>query len=226
MDAVLTDPGGAASPQHRVAQREAALGLYEQALVLRGEPQPEWSARIVALKKQVSADYYNTGMKLMRTDMNGAVKAFEASVKFDPQNANAQQRLSEATAARDKDKDSHPAPREMSGLFPIPHHGPDEAPPKPERAEPTVGPETEFSGALLKAIREARGIDLADIAQRSKIGISHLRAIEDERWELMPATVYLRGFVVEYARTLKLDVSRVTRSFLDRYHRARPAREA
>ena len=70
------------------------------------------------------------------------------------------------------------------------------------------------------------GIDLADIAQRSKIGISHLRAIEDERWELMPATVYLRGFVVEYARTLKLDVSRVTRSFLDRYHRARPAREA
>lgn len=83
-------------------QREAALGLYEQALVLRGEPQPEWSAKVAALKKQVSADYYNAGMKLMRTDMNGAVKAFETSVKFDPQNANAQQRLHEATAARDK----------------------------------------------------------------------------------------------------------------------------
>jgi tetratricopeptide (TPR) repeat protein len=83
-------------------QREAALGLYEQALVLRAEPQPEWSAKVAALKKQVSADYYGSGMKLMRTDLNGAVKAFEASVKLDPQNANAQRGLREATAARDK----------------------------------------------------------------------------------------------------------------------------
>ncbi len=83
-------------------QREAALGLYEQALALRGEPQPEWSAKIAALRKQVSADYYSAGMKLMRTDINGAVKAFETAVKLDPQNANAQQRLSEASAARDK----------------------------------------------------------------------------------------------------------------------------
>lgn len=83
-------------------QREAALGLYEQALLLRGEPQAEWSAKVAALKKQVSADYYASGMKLMRTDLNGAVKAFEASVKLDPQNANAQRGLRDATAARDK----------------------------------------------------------------------------------------------------------------------------
>ena len=44
-------------------QREAALGLYEQALSLRGEPQPEWSARVAALRKSVAADYYNEGVK-------------------------------------------------------------------------------------------------------------------------------------------------------------------
>lgn len=83
-------------------QREAALGLYEQALSLRGEPQPEWSARVAALRKSVAADYYNEGVKAMRTDLNGAVRSLETAVKLDPQNANAANRLREAKAARDK----------------------------------------------------------------------------------------------------------------------------
>ena len=83
-------------------QREAALNLYEQALSLRGEPQPEWSARVAALRKSVAADYYNQGVKAMRTDLNGAVRSFETAVKLDPQNANAANRLREAKAARDK----------------------------------------------------------------------------------------------------------------------------
>ena len=83
-------------------QRELALGLYEQALALRGEPMAEWTAKIAALKKAVGGDYYNDGVKLMRTDLNGAIKAFETSVRYDPQNANAQARLREAKAARDK----------------------------------------------------------------------------------------------------------------------------
>lgn len=84
------------------SQRESALYLYEQALVLRGEPQADWSARIAALKKAVGNDYYSSGVKLMRTDLSGAIKAFETSVKYDPQNANAQTRLRDAKAARDK----------------------------------------------------------------------------------------------------------------------------
>jgi flagellar biosynthesis protein FlhG len=88
--------------------------------------------------------------------------------------------------------------------------------------EPEITPSTEFSGQLLRAVREARGIDLSDVAQRTKISISHLRAIEDERWDLMPATVYLRGFLVEYARTLRLDPTRVSRTFLDRLQTQKP----
>ena len=38
----------------------------------------------------------------MRTDLNGAIKALESSVRYDPQNANAQNRLRDAKAARDK----------------------------------------------------------------------------------------------------------------------------
>ena len=83
-------------------QREQALALYEQALVLRGEPMAEWTAKIASLKKAVGGDYYNDGVKLMRTDLNGAIKAFETSVKYDPLNANAQSRLRDAKAAQSK----------------------------------------------------------------------------------------------------------------------------
>jgi flagellar biosynthesis protein FlhG len=89
----------------------------------------------------------------------------------------------------------------------------------PAPPEPQILPETEFTGDLLKRVREARGIELLEISQRTKVGLGHLRAIEEERWEAMPATVYLRGFLVEYARFLRLDVPQVTRTFLSRYSR-------
>ncbi len=92
---------------------------------------------------------------------------------------------------------------------------------KPLPPEPAVGPETAFTGPLLKQIREARGIDIHAIAQRTKVGVSHLRAIEDEHWANLPAAVYVRGFLTEYARYLRLDAARVTQGFLARMHAAR-----
>jgi flagellar biosynthesis protein FlhG len=90
----------------------------------------------------------------------------------------------------------------------------------PSENEPELGPESEYSGGLLRQIREARAIELADIAQRTRIGVGHLRAIEGEEYGRMPAQVYLRGFLVEYARCLGLDVARVVDTYLARYRRA------
>jgi flagellar biosynthesis protein FlhG len=101
----------------------------------------------------------------------------------------------------------------------------EETPLRVELPQPEVTPDTEFGGDLLRRIREARGIDLMEISQRTKVGIGHLRAIEEERWTTMPALVYLRGFLVEYARFLRLDVTQVTRTFLARYHKAREKEE-
>jgi len=75
----------------------------------------------------------------------------------------------------------------------------------------------------LKTLREARGIDLADISQRTKVSVHHLRSIEEETWSAMPAQVYLRGFLVEVARFLRLDVQHVTRSYLARYAKGKAA---
>jgi flagellar biosynthesis protein FlhG len=98
----------------------------------------------------------------------------------------------------------------------------DETPhPRPEVPEPPIAPDTEFTGELFRKVREARGIDLVDISQRTKVGIGHLRSIEDEAWSAMPALVYLRGFLVAYARFLRFDVNQVTRTYLARYQRSR-----
>ncbi|NUP13846.1 MAG: P-loop NTPase [Polyangiaceae bacterium] len=76
--------------------------------------------------------------------------------------------------------------------------------------------ETEFSGALLKKVREAQGVELIDIAQRTKISTLHLGAIEDERAQDLPAMVYVQGFVQEVAKFLKLDTTQVTRTYMRR----------
>jgi flagellar biosynthesis protein FlhG len=86
---------------------------------------------------------------------------------------------------------------------------------------PDISPVTEFSGALLRQIREAVGVELREIAERSKIGMAYLSALEGEVFAKLPATVYVRGFLAEYARALGLDGERVKQTYLARYRAAR-----
>ena len=82
---------------------------------------------------------------------------------------------------------------------------------------PELDPETEFTGPLMQQIREARGLDLREISEKTKIGMTYLSSIEGEIWEKLPAMVYVRGFLVEYARMLRLDVERVLATYLPRF---------
>jgi flagellar biosynthesis protein FlhG len=88
---------------------------------------------------------------------------------------------------------------------------------------PELSPQTEFTGALLRQVREALGVELREIAERSKIGMGYLQAIEGELFGKLPAPVYVRGFLVEYGRALGLDVERVKQTYLARYKAARPS---
>jgi flagellar biosynthesis protein FlhG len=77
--------------------------------------------------------------------------------------------------------------------------------------------ETEFTGDLLRKVRESQGAELEDIANRTKISLNHLRAIEVEGFEDLPAPVYVRGFVQEVAKYLRLDPTQVSKTYLKRY---------
>lgn len=87
---------------------------------------------------------------------------------------------------------------------------------------PELTPQTEFSGPLLRQIREAVGVELREIAERSKIGMAYLHALEGDLFGKLPAAVYVRGFLAEYARALGLDAERVKQTYLARYKAARP----
>ncbi len=76
--------------------------------------------------------------------------------------------------------------------------------------------ETQFSGALLRKVRESQGIELGDIAQRTKISVTHLAAIESESAGDLPAAVYVSGFVQTVAKFLKLDPTLVAKTYMRR----------
>ncbi|GAC1538146.1 MAG: hypothetical protein NVS3B10_29460 [Polyangiales bacterium] len=79
-----------------------------------------------------------------------------------------------------------------------------------------LGPDTEFSGALHRRVRESRGIDLREIATRTKVSHQHLAALEEEAFDQLPPLVYVRGFLVEVAKFLRLDPQQVARTYLRR----------
>ncbi len=70
----------------------------------------------------------------------------------------------------------------------------------PAGAAREIGPDTEFSGALLRKVRESQGVELRRHRARTKIARAHLQAIEDEEFEDLPALVYMRGFLGELAK--------------------------
>jgi helix-turn-helix protein len=60
-------------------------------------------------------------------------------------------------------------------------------------------------GQALRVARTERGIELSEVERVTKIRIKFLRAMEEDRWEALPAPAYARGFLSTYARFLGLD---------------------
>lgn len=79
-----------------------------------------------------------------------------------------------------------------------------------------INAETQFTGALLRKVRESQGVELSDIAQRLKISGAHLAAIETEDPVALPAAVYVQGFVQQVAKMLKLDPAQVAKTYMRR----------
>jgi cytoskeletal protein RodZ len=73
-----------------------------------------------------------------------------------------------------------------------------------------------WTGEALRRVREARGITVQQIAERTKVTRHHVENIEAERYGALPAPVYLRGILLSLARELRLDGQKVARAYLDR----------
>src|ERR671930_226343 len=61
-------------------------------------------------------------------------------------------------------------------------------------------------GEQLRGAREAQGLTVYQVAEITKIRTDHVRALEEGKYDVFAAPVYVRGFVRTYATLLKLDV--------------------
>ncbi len=68
------------------------------------------------------------------------------------------------------------------------------------------------AGMMLRIAREAQGLTLADIAQRTRIPLRHLESVEDSTFQALPSSTYAMGFGRSYARAIGADETEIARA--------------
>lgn len=79
----------------------------------------------------------------------------------------------------------------------------------------------EFDGKFLKEIREYKNVTLEKMAEVTRIMKTYLIYIENDEHAKLPATAYIRGFIFQYAKHLKLNTDTVANSYVQRVKQAR-----
>ena len=87
---------------------------------------------------------------------------------------------------------------------------------KDPKFEQEIEKTTEFSGEFLKQIREYRQVDISRMSDMTKVSKTYIGCLEKEDIKNLPALVYVRGFVYQYAKCLKLNPDLVATSYLYR----------
>jgi cytoskeleton protein RodZ len=68
------------------------------------------------------------------------------------------------------------------------------------------------AGALLRSAREAGGLTVDAVAQQLKLAPRQVRAIEEGDFTHLPERTFVRGFIRNYARLVRLDADSVLRA--------------
>lgn len=69
-------------------------------------------------------------------------------------------------------------------------------------------------GSWLRRQRELRNITLREVADTTKISFRYLEALESDRFDVLPAGIFARGFLREYARYVGLDPDEAVNYYL------------
>ena len=80
----------------------------------------------------------------------------------------------------------------------------------------------ESVGKYLKAERESQKLSLQEVSEATKIRELLLRAIEEDRYDLISSPVYVKGFLDAYARYLGLDPNEIILKYQENYEKKTP----
>ncbi len=70
------------------------------------------------------------------------------------------------------------------------------------------------SGEDIRQLREARGIDISEIFQRTRISRTTLQKIEKNQYGELPAEIFLKSFLKSYAEVLQIDPKNIVDGYL------------
>jgi curved DNA-binding protein CbpA len=74
-----------------------------------------------------------------------------------------------------------------------------------------------FSGPILKEIREKMGVELSEISKQLKLRVELLKNFEEETYAALPEEIYLKVHLKNYATCLHLNPTKVVDDYLVRY---------
>lgn len=72
-----------------------------------------------------------------------------------------------------------------------------------------------FTGDFLKQVREYKNVSIERMAEMTKISKTYIKTIEADDYKSLPAVVYTRGFVYQYAKCLKLNPNHIATSYMN-----------
>jgi cytoskeletal protein RodZ len=78
-------------------------------------------------------------------------------------------------------------------------------------------------GRYLQEARQARGLDLREAAQQTRISVQFLKALEEEDFSKLPGEVFVKGFLKSYAKFLRLSESEVMVKYAELGQKPSPA---
>lgn len=79
------------------------------------------------------------------------------------------------------------------------------------------------NGEFLKAVREYKKISVDEILNILKISRNYLNALEADDVAKLPASVFVRGFVIQYAKAVRIDHDKVAAAYMEFLKSKRPS---
>jgi cytoskeleton protein RodZ len=77
---------------------------------------------------------------------------------------------------------------------------------------PGAGRESAAPGRRLTEARQAQNLAAVDVARQLKLSVWQVEALEAGRYQQLPGPIFVRGFIRNYARLLKLDAEELLRA--------------
>ncbi len=100
------------------------------------------------------------------------------------------------------------------------------APPAAEPSAIDLEQVEEWTGEQIRRIREARDFPMERLVEITRIRRSYLNALEMDDFAKLPAPVFVRGFLQQVARELKIPADRLVPSYLERLEKWTQSRKS